>query len=81
MSYIGANILHNTTEWKLDAYQTGKFIEVSSKDLEGKWSVFFFYPADFTFVCPTELGDLQDHYAELQGLGRSEEHTSELQSH
>ena len=69
MSYIGANILHNTTEWKLDAYQTGKFIEVSSKDLEGKWSVFFFYPADFTFVCPTELGDLQDHYAELQGLG------------
>ena len=67
--YIGANVLNNTTEWEVQAYQTGKFIEVSSKDLAGKWNVFFFYPADFTFVCPTELGDLQDFYAELQGLG------------
>ena len=67
--YIGANVLNNTTEWQVQAYQTGKFIEVSSKDLAGKWNVFFFYPADFTFVCPTELGDLQDFYAELQGLG------------
>lgn len=69
MAYIGANILQNVTEWKVDAYQTGKFIEVTSKDLEGKWNVFFFYPADFTFVCPTELGDLQEFYTELQGLG------------
>ena len=67
--YIGANVLNNTTEWQVEAYQTGRFIEVSSKDLAGKWNVFFFYPADFTFVCPTELGDLQDFYAELQGLG------------
>ena len=36
---------------------------------KGKWSVVFFYPADFTFVCPTELGDLADNYAEFQGLG------------
>lgn len=69
MSGIGVNILDNTVEWKSEAYQTGKFIEVGTKDIEGKWSVFFFYPADFTFVCPTELGDLQDYYAELQGLG------------
>ena len=67
--YIGANVLNNTTEWQVEAYQTGRFIEVSSKDLAGKWNVFFFYPADFTFVCPTELGDLQDFYTELQGLG------------
>jgi peroxiredoxin len=33
---------------------------VTDADLKGKWSVVFFYPADFTFVCPTELGDLAD---------------------
>lgn len=47
------------------AFKQGEFIEVSNADLKGKWSVFFFYPADFTFVCPTELGDIADHYEEL----------------
>ena len=51
------------------AYKGGKFIEVTEKDVLGKWAVFFFYPADFTFVCPTELGDVADHYAELQKMG------------
>ena len=51
------------------AYKAGKFIEVSEADVKGKWSVFFFYPADFTFVCPTELGDVADHYAEFQKMG------------
>lgn len=51
------------------AYKNGQFIEVSEKDMLGKWSVVFFYPADFTFVCPTELGDLADHYAEFQSMG------------
>ena len=51
------------------AFKNGKFIEVTEKDVLGKWAVFFFYPADFTFVCPTELGDVADHYAELQKLG------------
>ncbi|MFV9998232.1 MAG: alkyl hydroperoxide reductase subunit C [Arsenophonus endosymbiont of Dermacentor nuttalli] len=51
------------------AFKDGKFIEISEKDIKGKWSVFFFYPADFTFVCPTELGDLADHYEEFQKLG------------
>jgi peroxiredoxin (alkyl hydroperoxide reductase subunit C) len=51
------------------AYRNGEFVEVSDKDVAGTWSIFFFYPADFTFVCPTELGDLADHYEELQGLG------------
>ncbi len=51
------------------AYHNGKFVPVTSEDLRGKWSVVFFYPADFTFVCPTELGDLADNYAEFQKLG------------
>ena len=51
------------------AYHNGKFTEVSDASVKGKWSVFFFYPADFTFVCPTELGDLADQYAEFQKLG------------
>ena len=51
------------------AYHNGEFVDVSDEDLRGKWSVVFFYPADFTFVCPTELGDLADNYAEFQRLG------------
>jgi len=51
------------------AYHGGKFVQVSDADLKGKWSVVFFYPADFTFVCPTELGDLADNYAEFKKLG------------
>ena len=51
------------------AYKQGKFVDVSDADIAGKWAIFFFYPADFTFVCPTELGDLADHYADLQKLG------------
>jgi len=51
------------------AFHNGKFVAVSDADLRGKWSVVFFYPADFTFVCPTELGDLADNYAEFQRLG------------
>ena len=55
--------------FKAQAYKQGKFVEVTEADIKGKWAIFFFYPADFTFVCPTELGDLADHYAELQKLG------------
>ncbi len=51
------------------AFHNGSFVDVSDADLRGKWSVVFFYPADFTFVCPTELGDLADNYAEFQKLG------------
>lgn len=55
--------------FKATAFKQGEFVEVSDADLKGKWSVFFFYPADFTFVCPTELGDLADHYEEFQSRG------------
>jgi peroxiredoxin (alkyl hydroperoxide reductase subunit C) len=55
--------------FKATAYYDGKFIPVTEENLKGGWSVVFFYPADFTFVCPTELGDLADNYAEFQKLG------------
>ncbi|MCL4155307.1 UNVERIFIED_CONTAM: hypothetical protein GTU68_022536 [Idotea baltica] len=51
------------------AYHNGKDVSVSEADLKGKWSIFFFYPADFTFVCPTELGDLADFYPQLTDMG------------
>ncbi len=51
------------------AYHNGEFIDVNEESLKGKWNIFFFYPADFTFVCPTELGDLADNYEEFQKLG------------
>ncbi|TCZ60882.1 alkyl hydroperoxide reductase subunit C [Roseicella aquatilis] len=55
--------------FKATAYKNGKFVEVTDADLRGKWSVVFFYPADFTFVCPTELEDLQNNYGHFQKLG------------
>jgi NADH-dependent peroxiredoxin subunit C len=55
--------------FKATAFHNGKFVPVTEANLKGKWSVVFFYPADFTFVCPTELGDLADNYAEFQRLG------------
>ncbi len=56
-------------EFKVQAYHKGDFRTVTQKELQGKWSVFFFYPADFTFVCPTELGDMADKYAAFQKIG------------
>ena len=54
---------------KSQAFHNGKFVEVSEATLKGHWSVVVFYPADFTFVCPTELEDLAEHYAEFRKLG------------
>lgn len=51
------------------AFHNGKFVEVTDASLKGKWSVMVFYPADFTFVCPTELEDLAENYAEFQKFG------------
>lgn len=63
--------LINTTvkPFKATAYRNGKFVTVTDADLKGKWSVVCFYPADFTFVCPTELEDLANKYAEFRKLG------------
>ena len=65
MSLINTEVLPFTA----DAFKNGEFIKVSDADLKGKWSVVMFYPADFTFVCPTELEDLADQYEEFQKLG------------
>lgn len=54
--------------FKATTYHRGKFVELTEASVRGKWAVFF-YPADFTFVCPTELGDLADQYAEFQRIG------------
>ena len=56
-------------EFSVQAYVKGEFRPVTEKDIKGKWSVFFFYPADFTFVCPTELGDMADLYGEFKAAG------------
>tara|TARA_B100000678_G_scaffold288918_1_gene298335 strand:+ start:456 stop:1019 length:564 start_codon:yes stop_codon:yes gene_type:complete len=65
MAKIGDTLKPFTTQ----AFKQGKFVEVSEKDVQGKWAVFFFYPADFTFVCPTELEDLAGIYPKLQDMG------------
>ena len=56
-------------EFKAEAFHNGEFKTITSDDVKGKWSIFLFYPADFTFVCPTELEDMANQYEELQGLG------------
>jgi NADH-dependent peroxiredoxin subunit C len=65
MSLIGKEVQAFTA----NAYKNGDFITVSDANFKGKWSIVCFYPADFTFVCPTELEDLQNEYATLQDLG------------
>ena len=64
------SIINSTLKpFKATAYHQGKFVDLTEASLKGKWSVVVFYPADFTFVCPTELGDLADRYSEFQQLG------------
>ncbi len=65
MSLIGNEI----SNFKVQAFKNNEFIEITKADIEGKWSVFFFYPADFTFVCPTELADLAEKYDDFKSIG------------
>lgn len=65
MSLINTQMLPFTAQ----AFHQGEFVQVTDADVKGTWAIFFFYPADFTFVCPTELGDLADFYPELKQLG------------
>ncbi|QDX25413.1 peroxiredoxin [Sphingomonas suaedae] len=65
MALIGSELKPFTAT----AFKQGKFVDVTDADVRGKWAVFFFYPADFTFVCPTELEDLADIYPTLQKMG------------
>ena len=65
MSLINSEI----KPFKAKAYHGGQFVDLTEASVKGKWSVFFFYPADFTFVCPTELADLAEKYDELKSMG------------
>jgi len=65
MSQIGKQIV----DFKVQAFVDNGFKTVTKNDILGKWSVFFFYPADFTFVCPTELEDLANKYADFKAAG------------
>ena len=56
-------------EFKVQAFHNGQFITVSNEDIKGKWAIFFFYPADFTFVCPTELVDMAEKYEQFKAMG------------
>ncbi len=62
------NINSEAPAFKEDAFVNNEIKKISLEDYKGKWVVLFFYPADFTFVCPTELGELADHYEEFQNL-------------
>src|SRR3546814_18565006 len=63
------SVLNTTLKpFKATAFKDGKFVDITDADVKGKWAVFFFYPADFTFVCPTELEDLADIYPTLQKM-------------
>ena len=55
--------------FEADVYHKNEFKKLKLDSYKGKWVVLFFYPADFTFVCPTELGELADNYTELTKMG------------
>ena len=56
-------------DFKVQAYVDDSFKEVCKADILGKWNIFFFYTADFSFICPTELEDLEETYPTLKSLG------------
>ncbi len=56
-------------EFSEEAYVNDSIKKISLHEFRGKWVVLFFYPADFTFVCPTELGELADHYEQIKAEG------------
>jgi len=65
MSLINTQVV----AFKNEAFHNGKFITVTNETLKGKWNVFIFMPAAFTFNCPTEVEDAADNYAEFQKAG------------
>lgn len=56
-------------DFKAKAYVAGQFKDVSLRDYQGKWVCLFFYPLDFTFVCPTEIRSFAKHEAEFKEMG------------
>lgn len=62
MSLIGKKV----ENFKAKAFHNGQFIDITDENMRGKWSAVVFYPADFTFVCPTELEDLANLYEDFK---------------
>ncbi|NIA03713.1 MAG: redoxin domain-containing protein [Nitrospirae bacterium] len=64
-------VMQKSPEFSMEAYnaKTGHYTTVSSEDYKGKWHVVCFYPADFTFVCPTEIAAMNAKYDEFQAMG------------
>jgi len=62
-------INHEICDFTAECYVNNDFKTITKADLKGKWNILFFYPADFTFVCPTELEDLQNKYADFKKAG------------
>ena len=64
-------VMQKAPEFSMEAYdaKSGHYTTVSSSDYEGKWHVVCFYPADFTFVCPTEIAAMNAKYDEFQAMG------------
>ncbi len=56
-------------DMEFEIFQNNKISKTKLSKYKGKWVILFFYPADFTFVCPTELEEMADHYKEFQKLG------------
>lgn len=68
INYVGSLIGKDLPGMELDAYHEDQIKKIKLSDYRGKWLILFFYPADFTFVCPTELKDLADKYEEISKL-------------
>ena len=59
---------HPVPDFQFEIYQNDKIDKMRFSDYKGKWIILFFYPADFTFVCPTELEELAECYKDCKGL-------------
>lgn len=68
-AFLPMQIGDKLPDLKFKVYHEEKEKEMTTKDLSGKWAIFFFYPADFTFVCPTELEELADMYEDFKKEG------------
>jgi NADH-dependent peroxiredoxin subunit C len=61
-------INNQAPKFEAQAFHNGEVKSIKLDDYKGKWVVLFFYPADFTFICPTELGEMADNYQQFQDL-------------
>lgn len=67
--FFDARVGSTIPSYKLKVYQNEEIKVLDLKDYREKWLILFFYPADFTFVCPTELEDMAEKYEKFQSLG------------